>query len=40
MMNLLEFGMVACLFANLVVCKGAQFLAWVKKAEGDVASKL
>jgi hypothetical protein len=40
MFGTLEFVMVACLFANLVVCKGAQVLAWAKGAEATVASKL
>ena len=34
----LEFVMVACLFADLVVCRGAQFLAWAKGAEATVVS--
>lgn len=34
MFSTLEFVMVACLFADLVVSRGAQFVAWVK---GEVA---
>jgi len=34
----LEFVMVACLFANLVVCRGAQVVAWLKGAEATVVS--
>jgi hypothetical protein len=34
----LEFVMVACLFADLVVSRGAQFVAWVKGAEATVSS--
>lgn len=36
----LEFVMVACLFADLAVTRGAQFVTWVKgaftTAEADV----
>jgi hypothetical protein len=36
----LEFIMVGCLFADLVVSRGAQFLTWLKGAEATVQSKL
>jgi hypothetical protein len=36
----LEFVMVACLFADLAVSRGAQVLAWLKGAEKTVEDKL
>jgi len=34
----LEFVMVACLFADLVVVRGAAVLAWLKGAEATVVA--
>lgn len=38
MWNVLEFVMVACLFADLAWTKGAAVLAWAKGAEATVAA--
>jgi len=40
MFSTLEFVMVAALFADLVVARGAQFLAWVKGAEKTVVDEV
>lgn len=40
MFGTLEFIMVACLFADLCVSRGAQVLAAVKGAVADVGKKL
>jgi hypothetical protein len=34
----LEFVMVACLFADLLVSRGSQLVTWLKGAEATVAS--
>lgn len=36
----IEFLMVAALFTNLLLCRGAQLLAAVKGAASDVEKKL
>jgi hypothetical protein len=38
MFAMLEFVMVSCLFANLVVCRGAQVVAWLKGAEATAVA--
>jgi hypothetical protein len=38
MLDTLQFVMVACLFADLVVSRGAQFVLWVKGAASTVES--
>lgn len=40
MFGTLEFIMVACLFADLVVVRGAAVFAWIKGAVSTVGSKL
>ena len=34
----LEFVMVACLFADLLVSRGSQLVSWLKGAEATVAT--
>lgn len=36
----LEFVMVACLFADLVLSRGAQVVAWLKGAEETVVNEV
>jgi hypothetical protein len=38
MFEFLQFVMVSALFADLVVSRGAQFVAWVTKAEQTVST--
>ena len=38
MFSTLEFVMVACLFADLVVARGAQVWTWIKGAEQTVVN--
>ena len=40
MFGTLEFVMVSCLFADLLVVRGAALWTWLKGAEKTVASKL
>lgn len=40
MFSTLEFVMVAALFVDLVVCRGAALLAWAKGAAATVESKV
>lgn len=38
MFNVLEFVMVACLFSELLVVRGAQLVTWLKGAEATVVT--
>jgi hypothetical protein len=40
MFSMLEFVMVACLFADLVVTRGTQLLSLVKGAEATVVAEV
>lgn len=40
MLSTLSFVFISCLFANLLVEKGAAMLAWAKSTASDIEKKL